>query len=179
MHDYCGTTPRFSKIRNKCTQTHSIYIVCINWNLWTADTFVQIEKSIFTSYANASTQMYKPLVSYENIKESDVKILFYNGITKCFYISSTVWWNKHWCQIGQKISEYLSHSESNADIHGVCRGKKGTEKSHGKRSKLMQYLKEICTEWTVYYWTDISKKIISVFFFYKMLYLYIYVCIFV
>ncbi|KAK3083832.1 hypothetical protein FSP39_003835 [Pinctada imbricata] len=89
MHDYCGSTPGYSDIRNQCTQTHiscKLIDACTqtDTDLWTSDTWVQTEKSIFFSYRDATTQVDKPLMTYENIKNSDDKVSFYTGIPNAY-----------------------------------------------------------------------------------------------
>ena len=83
MHDYCGITPSFSNIRHQMTQTpYSVEDASTQTDvdLWTSETCIQTDQSCFTFHTDASTQVDKPVFTYENIQHSDEKVLFYTGI---------------------------------------------------------------------------------------------------
>lgn len=87
MHDYCGVHETSTK-RNQDTQTPILKTfeskgIQTDPGIWLRDTSSQTNSSSF-SQVEQGTQVERPTLTYEDIREDDNKVLFYSGIPNAY-----------------------------------------------------------------------------------------------
>lgn len=85
MHDYCSAAPKLLNIRTQSTQTPILKTfestgTQTDFSMWFSDCSSQTDHSIFKSVAEQGTEVDRPTLTYEDIKDNDDKVLFYTGI---------------------------------------------------------------------------------------------------